>query len=65
MNSTVSPYEDLASAIILRAVKDYRRSYNSRELEDIERFFRSDWLGVLTNIDGKMLIRRLREEKSI
>jgi len=65
MNSTVSPYEDLASAIILRAVKDYRRSYNSRELEDIEGFFRSDWFGVLTNIDGEMLIRRLREEKSI
>lgn len=65
MNSTISPYEDLANAIILRAVKDYRRSYNSRELEDIERFFRSDWFGVLTNIDGEMLIRRLREEKSI
>lgn len=65
MNSTISPYEDLANAIILRAVKDYRRSYNSRELEDIERFFRSDWFGVLTNINGEMLIRRLREEKSI
>ena len=28
-----------------------------------EAFFRSDWFKALTELDGEMLIRKLREEK--
>jgi hypothetical protein len=66
-------YENLANAIILLAVKDYRRALkllsknpHSRSaiaaVNEMERFFRSDWYENLTSVDGEMLIRKLREE---
>ena len=66
-------YENLANAIILLAVKDYRRALkllsknpHSRSaiaaVNEMERFFRSDWYEILTSVDGEMLIRKLREE---
>ena len=69
----MDPYEELANAIILQAVKDYRKAlrilsrypYNrpvQYELGSIERFFRSEWFGILTRLDPETLIRRLREE---
>jgi hypothetical protein len=67
------PYENLANAIILQAVSDYRaalRRYRrhgrpDRELEDCERFFRSQWFGCLTGVDGEYLIRKIREEAGV
>lgn len=58
-------YEDLANAIILQAVKDYRRTNNKRALEELERFFLSDWFSVLTSIDGSRLLQELRKEKRV
>ena len=69
----MTPYEELANAIILQAVRDYREAlskYNAHyekdtfryEKESIERFFRSGWFGVLTNLDPEVLIRKLCEE---
>ena len=66
----MSGYEALANAVILQAVRDWRdacrinRSYpenfaEERKREDIERFFRSDWFSVLTNLDGRLLLRKL------
>lgn len=67
------PYTGLANAIILQAVKDYRDA-NKRlsrgrankdaktKKQEILKFFRSDWFGVLTEIDPEMLIRKLDEE---
>mgnify|MGYP000892875077 CR=1 FL=1 len=66
-------YENLANAIVLQAVKDYRSAlkklkkypchkeseYTKRE---VERFIRSGWYSCLTSIDGEMLIAKLREE---
>lgn len=60
----MTPYENLANAIVLSAVKDYRRSSSERTMEEIERFFRSNWFRVLTNIDGEWLIKQLRKEKA-
>ncbi|MBO6270118.1 MAG: hypothetical protein II008_19500 [Oscillospiraceae bacterium] len=60
---TLNPYENLANAIVLQAVKDYRLTDDEAELAEIERFFRSDWFGVLTDVDPEYLIRRLRKEK--
>ena len=59
----MNPYENLANAIVLQAVKDYRLTDDEAELAEIERFFRSDWFGVLTDVDLEYLIRRLRKEK--
>ena len=59
----MNPYEELANAIVLQAVKDYRLNDGEQELASIERFFRSGWFGVLTRIDPEMLISKLRKEK--
>ena len=66
-------YEDLANAIVITAVKDYRdvlkklkKHPNSNYLQhtknEIERFFRSKWYSVLTDIDPEFLIKKLNEE---
>ena len=59
----MNPYEELANAIILQAVKDYRLTDDERELQEIERFFRSGWFGVLSKVDPEFLIKELRKEK--
>lgn len=67
------PFENLANAIILQAVWEYRaalRRYRRHgnedaELKKCERFFRSPWFGCLTNIDGEYLIEKLREEAGV
>ena len=67
------PYTGLANAIILQAVKDYRvaikklsRGRVNKDAEikkqEILNFFRSDWFGVLTEIDPEIMIRKLDEE---
>lgn len=59
----MDPYENLANAIILRAVEDYRLTDNEKELEKIEAFFYSDWFATLTRLDPDLLIKKLRKEK--
>ena len=59
----MNPYEELANAIILQAVKDYRLTDDERELQEIERFFRSGWFGVLSKVDPEFLIQSLQKEK--
>lgn len=59
----MDPYENLANAIILRAVEDYRLTDNEKELEKIEAFFHSDWFAILTRLDPDLLIKKLRKEK--
>jgi len=59
----LNPYEELANAIVLQAVKDYRLSDDEQELQEIERFFRSGWFGVLSKVDPEYLITKLRKEK--
>lgn len=59
----MTPYENLANAIVLSAVRDYRNSTSKDEIQSIERFFRSEWFSVLTSVDAEFLIRTLREER--
>ena len=70
----MEPYENLANAIILQAVKDYREvlaraaSYSAKDCyrrskDDLEGFFRSGWFGVLSKVDPEFLIKELRKEK--
>ena len=71
--SNITIYEDLANAIILQAVKDYRMALKSLKANssnrtaqadkvEIERFFRSQWYSALTDVNGEMLIRSLQKE---
>ncbi len=66
-------YENLANAIILQAVWDYRKALrklaNGRKnmaaeetKSGCERFFRSGWYKDLTSIDGEKLIKKLSGE---
>ncbi len=67
------PYEELANAIILQAVKDYRKARKKLKkrpknedsklmVEDCERFFCSEWFDALSGVDGNALLKRLKEE---
>lgn len=59
----MDPYERLANAIILQAVKDYRLCSRSAPAGEIVLFFLSDWFEVLTRLDGQVLLSKLRKEK--
>ena len=66
-------WEDLAQAIIVQAVTDYRkarkrvRTYPGQTaaqatIREVERFFLSWWFAQLTDLDGEMLLERLKKE---
>ena len=69
-------YEDLANAIVLSAVKDYRRallhlkrnpdSESARaKVEQQEKFFYGSWYEMLTDLDPSYLIRKMKESVGI
>lgn len=58
-----NPYAALANAIIGQAVEDYRKSKHHQERTVIKKFILSEWFSVLTDLDGKMILRRLEEER--
>lgn len=57
------PYTELAHAIVLRAVEDYRMTEDPEQVRGLEAFFASDWFSFLTNLDGRAVLQKLREEK--
>ena len=69
-------WQDLANAVIVQAAKDYRiaqyrnmkrpeQENTLREIRSLETFFRSKWFAVLSNLDGKRLLRDLREQMGL
>ena len=59
----MNPYQALANAIVELAVKDYKKALKrhyrfsnsedyATEVNNLERFFRSGWYGMLTDLDG-------------
>ena len=67
----MEPYQALANAIVELAVKDYRTAlkYHYRHpdkkeyadaVDSLELFFRSGWYGMLTNLDGEVLMTGVR-----
>lgn len=69
----MNAYRELAAAIVLQAVKDYRTAIRWRRrhpgnkwarmrIREIERFFRSEWYGQLSDVDPHELLQRLRQE---
>ena len=72
----MTPYENLANGIVLRAVDDYRDALRDlrvnpsyplalRTVSDVERFFRSGWFSVLTALDGVVLMKKLQKERYV
>lgn len=72
-NDGISPYEALGNAVVLQAVKDYRRAYKrllrhpndhlaKRDVDEIEKFFTSAYFNIFTDLDGEMLMHRLQDE---
>ena len=66
-------YEELKNAIILQAVEDYRyllkrdldsaiRYHFQTSIDELHKFFLSDWFKWLTNIDGRRLVNQIRKE---
>lgn len=76
MTKSDTPYENLANAIILQAVKDFRKCIkavkrNARnkeqaimEMREIVDFIKSPWFRALTNLDPQVLLEKLEEEVS-
>lgn len=74
MTESDNPYANLANAIILQAVKDFRKCINVvkrngrnkeqaiREMRRIVEFIKSPWFRVLTNLDPQVLLKKLEEE---
>lgn len=69
-------YHNLANAIILAAVTDWRKAVKTlkihpkhakalKEKQSCEEFFLSEYFDILTNIYGDDLLRRLKEEAGI
>lgn len=69
----MNPYENLANAVVLQAVKDYRDAARklSRGKKNImaeqrktecETFFKSQYFNVFTTLDGNALLSQLEKE---
>ena len=66
-------YEALASAIVEQAILDYRKALrnikagrnimaNAAMRDDCERFFRSEYFKLLTDLDGGRIMEMIRKE---
>lgn len=67
----MSPYNNLANAIIVQAVKDYRKALilysrdpmkdkNANEVAELECFFTSEWFDLLSDLNGKSIMEKVR-----
>lgn len=66
-------YTELANAIVIQAVKDYRNALKTLKrypryepakavVAEVEEFFRSEWYRTLTSVDADMLMTKIRRE---
>lgn len=73
IRNTGDPYRDLATAIVLQAVEDYRKALQKIqeskhdidakiEADKIEKFFHSEWFEALSPLDGQYLLEQLQKE---
>lgn len=70
MDWCVEGYEELANAIIVRAVQDYKLVLTGYEnsmgrilyQKELENFFQSEWFNTLTKLDGIMIMDKIRKE---
>ena len=77
MNNTNRGWDELAKAIVLQACEDYKKSFKVVEkykvnceyvraakqmVNDVERFFFSEWFTALCNIDPHMILNELQRQ---
>lgn len=66
-------YQNLAIAIIQQAASDYENAlfriqtdetdkYAQEEIQSIERFFQSEWFGILTDLKPEYLMQQLYQK---
>ena len=66
-------YKDLANAIIMQAVKDFRAAYKrklrfsednkaNKDIREITRFFCSQYFQILSDLDGPRLLKKIIEK---
>ena len=66
-------WEALVNAVVLKAVEDYRKARRKvrrfpgqkgaqEMIREVERFFRSKWFLMLTDMDGKTILENLKRE---
>lgn len=56
-------YLQLAAAIVERAVIDYKtalKTYDDSGINRLEKFFKSEWFMMLSDLNGKILIRMVK-----
>ena len=68
----MNPYQRLANGIVEKAVEDYRTALEGNRIEpsspcnktitECEKFFKSEWFMTLTNVDGQMIIDKVKGE---
>lgn len=68
----MTPYQRLANGIVERAVEDYRTALKGQKINtdtptnktitECEKFFKSEWFMTLTNVDGQMIIDKVKGE---
>lgn len=61
-------YKELANAVVLQAVRDYRAALskdNIYRVRALEKFFRSDWFKVLCELNGEMIIEKIKENMEV
>ncbi len=72
--TTIPAEQMLANAIVIKAAEDYRTAIRNLKinpkhdaslqmLRECESFFESQWYELLTSVDGKMIMRKIREEE--
>ena len=61
-NDIYASYKKLADAICIQAIEDYLSpAADDFERSSIEKFFLSGWHDLLSNIDGGVIISKLRQ----
>lgn len=73
MQRTIDPYEELANAIIVAASRDYMSVYRKylrtgegyEKVIKEEKFFYSDWFGILSNANPDYLVAAMRKKCEI
>ena len=59
----MDPYERLANAIIKQAVLDYKTaSAGHRVSKEVEEFILSPWFTILTDLDPRWFLEKLKKE---
>lgn len=72
----ISPCEALGNAVVLQAAKDYREAVKKLSRgkknamaestkNECERFFKSTYFNLFTQLDGKVLLSQLEKEVAV